>query len=127
MHEYMLRLSNEDLSQQKWELRIGIHTGAIIAGVVGKNKFAYDVWGDSVNIASRVESSGEPNKINISGDTFELIKNFFQCTYRGKLPVKNRGEIDMYFVEGIHKELSIDEDGHTPNRLFMEKYNALTV
>lgn len=127
MHEYMKRLIEESNSEHKWELRIGMHTGKIIAGVVGKNKFAYDVWGDTVNIASRVESSGEANKINISGDTYELIKDFFNCTYRGQLPVKNRGEIDMYFVNGIHKELSIDAACISPNRLFMEKYNALTI
>lgn len=82
------------------ELRIGIHTGPVVAGVVGKKKFAYDIWGDAVNIAARMESSGEPNRVNISGETYSLIKDQFVCTHRGKIPAKNKGEIDMYFVEG---------------------------
>jgi class 3 adenylate cyclase len=81
------------------QLRIGIHTGEIVAGVVGNKKFVYDIWGDAVNLASRMESYGEPGKINISGSTYELIKDKFQCTYRGEIAVKNKGDIAMYFVE----------------------------
>jgi class 3 adenylate cyclase len=82
-----------------WEIRIGIHTGPLIAGVVGEKKFAYDIWGDTVNTASRMESSGEPGKINISSATYELIKNQYHCFYRGKVAAKNKGELEMYFVE----------------------------
>ena len=82
----------------KWQLRIGIHSGSVTAGVVGDKKFAYDIWGDTVNTASRMESSGEPNKINISGATHELVKDKFNCEFRGKIPAKNKGEIEMYFV-----------------------------
>ncbi len=82
-----------------FEIRIGIHTGPVVAGIVGVRKYAYDIWGDTVNMASRIESNGEPGKINISGATFELVKDKFDCTYRGKIPAKNKGEIDMYFVE----------------------------
>lgn len=82
-----------------FEIRIGIHTGPVVAGIVGTKKFAYDIWGDAVNVASRMESSGEAGKINISGSTYELIKNQFKCHYRGKVTAKNKGEIDMYFVE----------------------------
>lgn len=89
------------LGEDYWELRIGIHTGSVIAGVVGKNKFAYDIWGDAVNIASRMESSGIPGKVNISGATYELIKERFICSHRGKIAAKNKGEIDMYIVEGL--------------------------
>ena len=98
---YMDRVKSEREAsgQDYWELRIGIHTGRVIAGVVGKNKFAYDIWGDAVNTASRMESSGEPGKVNISGDTFELVKDQFNCVYRGKIKAKNKGDIDMYFVE----------------------------
>lgn len=71
----------------------------MVAGIVGVRKYAYDIWGDTVNMASRIESNGEPGKINISGTTYELIKDKFDCSYRGKIPAKNKGEIDMYFVE----------------------------
>lgn len=87
-----------------WSLRMGIHTGSVTAGVVGDKKFAYDIWGDTVNTASRMESSGEPGKINISGPTQELIKDKFNCTYRGKLPAKNKEDMEMYFVEEIVEE-----------------------
>jgi class 3 adenylate cyclase len=95
-----------DLKKQKeltnepiWEVRVGIHTGPLVAGVIGKNKFAFDIWGDTVNVASRLEASGEPGKVNISGDTYELVKSYFKCSYRGKIFAKNKGEIDMYFVD----------------------------
>lgn len=78
-----------------WELRIGIHTGPLIAGVIGAKKFTYDVWSDTVNIASRCESSGEVNKINISGTTYNLVNDFFLCEYRGHVPVKNKKDMEM--------------------------------
>ena len=81
-------------------MRIGIHTGPLIAGVVGMKKFSYDVWGGTVNLASRMESNGEAGKINISGDTYKFIKDKFNCTHRGQIKVKNQGKFDMYFVEG---------------------------
>jgi class 3 adenylate cyclase len=81
-----------------FEIRIGIHTGSVVAGIVGTKKFAYDIWGDTVNLASRMESSGEVDRINISATTYELVKNTFTCEYRGKISAKNKGEIDMYFV-----------------------------
>jgi len=81
-----------------FEIRIGIHTGPIVAGIVGIKKFSYDIWGDTVNTASRMESSGEAGKINVSGSTYQLIKEHFKCEFRGKISAKNKGEIDMYFV-----------------------------
>lgn len=104
--EYMdhLKKVRESKGLDYWELRIGIHTGSVIAGVVGKNKFAYDIWGDAVNTASRMESSGIPGVVNISGATYEIIKDHFNCTYRGKIQAKNKGEIDMYIVDGIKVE-----------------------
>jgi class 3 adenylate cyclase len=82
----------------RFDARIGIHNGPVVAGVVGSKKFAFDIWGDTVNIAARVEQAGESGKINISGAVFEVVREYFPCEYRGKIAVKNKGEIDMYFV-----------------------------
>ena len=87
------------VGKEPFEIRIGIHTGPVVAGIVGEKKFAYDIWGDTVNVASRMESSGEAGRINISGSTYVLIKDAFYCTYRGKIKARHKGEIDMYFVE----------------------------
>ena len=81
-----------------FEARIGIHTGPVVAGVVGVNKFAYDIWGDTVNIASRLESNCEEGKVNISAATYNEVKYKFECDYRGKVTAKNKGQIDMYYV-----------------------------
>ena len=112
MHE--LKSKNADI----WDLRIGIHTGSVIAGVVGHKKMSYDIWGDTVNTASRMESSGEAGKVNISGHTYELIKDFFICEHRGKMPVKYKGDIDMYFVKCIRPELAVDMK-LIPNKRFL--------
>ncbi len=104
MIAYMKELNASRGEQHKeggiWQLRVGIHTGELIAGVVGKNKFIYDIWGDTVNNASRMESSGEPGKINISQGTYELVKDQYKCHYRGVLEVKGKEDAGMYFVEG---------------------------
>ncbi|MCB1167788.1 MAG: adenylate/guanylate cyclase domain-containing protein [Leptospiraceae bacterium] len=101
-----------------WEIRIGIHTGPLVAGVIGTEKFAYDVWGDTVNLASRMESSGEPGRINISGSTYELVKRFFACEHRGQIKAKNKGLVEMYFVDGIMPHLRDSENELKPNFLF---------
>jgi class 3 adenylate cyclase len=100
MQQYMFKLkkASEIAGMKFWDIRIGIHTGTVVAGVVGQKKLSYDIWGDTVNTASRMESSGDAGKINISGTTYEFVKDFFICEYRGKMPVKYKGELDMYFV-----------------------------
>jgi class 3 adenylate cyclase len=127
MQEYMKKLKEASLAKgsKYWDIRIGIHTGTVIAGVVGHTKLSYDIWGDTVNIASRMESSGEAGKINISGATYEFVKEFFVCEYRGKMPVKYKGELDMYFVKGIIPELS-DQQGF-PNSKFRFKMQLIKV
>jgi adenylate cyclase len=96
-----IKEGNAKAGKPVWDIRIGIHTGDLIAGVIGKNKFVYDIWGISVNTASRMESAGEPGKVNISGITYQLVKEKFDCIPRGKIEVKNMGKMDMYFVEGL--------------------------
>ena len=84
--------------------RIGIHTGPIVAGVVGSKKFAFDIWGNTVNVAQQMEAHGQVNEVNISGETFELVKDQFICQHRKKILVKNQQEYDMYFVKGMLKK-----------------------
>ncbi|MEM6804760.1 MAG: adenylate/guanylate cyclase domain-containing protein, partial [Bacteroidota bacterium] len=103
MQAFMQRWRTEKLrkAETPWELRIGINSGPVVAGVIGQHKFAYDIWGDAVNMASRMESSGEPGKINISARTQELIGKVANTSYRGKIEVKNAGAVDMYFVNDL--------------------------
>jgi len=82
-----------------FEIRVGIHTGPVVAGVVGTKKFAYDIWGDTVNIAARMESTSQPGKINVSESTYQLIKGAFECEFRGMIEVKNKGMLKMYFLK----------------------------
>ncbi|MCB1177392.1 MAG: hypothetical protein KDK36_07425 [Leptospiraceae bacterium] len=108
-----------------WDIRFGIHTGPVMAGVIGTKKFAYDIWGDTVNISSRMESSGGSGQINISNDTYNLVKDFFEFEFRGEIEIKNRGKIESYFLKRIKEELSSDNNGLIRNDVFNEKYLKL--
>ena len=101
MQQYMENVNKKRIEKGKtsWYLRVGIHTGPVTAGVVGRKKYAYDIWGSTVNVASRMESNGESGKVNVSSTTYELVKDKFECNYRGKISAKNIGEVDMYFID----------------------------
>ncbi len=96
---YQNNQRRKELDLPPWEIRIGINVGPVVAGVVGKRKYAYDIWGSAVNIASRMESNGMPGQVNISSAVYEIIKDKYACIYRGKIYAKNVGEIDMYFID----------------------------
>jgi len=115
----------QQLNLPYWNIRIGINTGEVVAGIIGKERFAYDIWGDAVNIAQRLESASLSYEINISRTTFEIVKYFFRCQYRGKHAIKNRGFVDMFFLKRIHPKLSKDEEGYVPNERFFELYDKL--
>jgi adenylate cyclase len=89
----------------EWQMRVGLHTGPLIAGVVGIHKFAFDVWGDSVNFSSRMESSSAPNRVNLSERTYSRVKDFVRCTPRGRVVTKDGRETDMFFADGVHEKL----------------------
>ena len=99
MIAFVHQTKHDDNTEGSFDIRIGINTGPVVAGVVGTKKFAFDIWGDTVNIAARMESSSEPGRINISEDTYKIVQSEFSCEYRGELAVKNRGHLKMYFVD----------------------------
>jgi class 3 adenylate cyclase/DNA-binding response OmpR family regulator len=106
-------------------IRIGLHTGPLVAGVIGEQRFTYDLWGDTVNTASRMESGGEAGRINISDATFRLVEPFFECSPRGSIAVKNRTAVEMYFLERLRPEYSADPAGLTPNERFQQAREQL--
>lgn len=101
--------------ENSWKIRIGINTGEVIAGVIGLKRFAYDIWGSTVNQAQRMEMHGQPGTVNVSGNTYEFIAPYFDCVYRGKIQTKHKGMLDMYYVKGIKPELSVNREGIEPN------------
>ena len=121
MLEYVLERTRRSTDELCWDIRIGIHTGPVIAGVVGIRKFAFDVWGPTVNYASRMESSGVVNRINISEDTYQRVKEFFVCGHRGKVETKDHKQADMYLVSGVRPELLGGDETAAP-AAFGEKY-----
>ncbi len=110
-------------SRHNWAIRVGIHTGHLIAGMVGKQKFAYDIWGESVNYASRVESSSEPNRIALSAQTYTRIKDFFECEKHSKTHSKVSHEMDLYFVNGFLASLT-DDSKQIPPAAFLRRYRT---
>jgi class 3 adenylate cyclase len=108
-----------------WDLKIGIHTGPVTASVTGKKKISYDIKGDTVNTASRVEAVSEQGSIIISVMTYELVKEFFDCEYFGKLPVKYKDDLQMYMVKGLKPEFSVDGRGVIPNDAFRIKFGLI--
>ncbi len=110
-------------NQEYWELRLGINTGEVTAGVIGSERLAYDIWGSTVNQAQRMEMLGEPGKVTITGNTFKFIEPYFECTFRGKAQSKSKGLIDMYTVDRIKPELSINGEGVLPNERFHQIVN----
>ncbi len=125
IQDWIIQLKKEFIAKGEdfLDLKVGIHTGEATAGVVGKKRFAYDVWGNTVNVAHRMEETGVIEKVNISGRTHSLIEPFFDVTYRGQLPAKNKGVLSMYFVDGIKSELSVDGAGRQPTPMFWEYVN----
>ncbi len=125
IQDYMLRLRNDAIANgtEYWELRLGINTGEVTAGVIGSERLAYDIWGATVNQAQRMEMMGEPGRVTISGATFKLIEPYFECTFRGKVQSKSKGMIDMFTVERIKPELSVNGEGLLPNDRFQQIVN----
>lgn len=109
--DYMARANRqrERMRLPPWELRIGLHTGPVMAGVVGKKKFSYDIWGDAVNVAARMESSGEPGRVVISESTHHRVKDGFECSPRGRVECKNKGMLDTFFLGSPRSDLSKTE------------------
>ena len=120
MYQYMQSMKVQYGNDKGWNLRIGIHTGPVFCNNTG-NKKKLEIWGDTVNIASRMEASGQINKVNITGMTYELVKDYFVCQYWGKMPVKYKGEIDMYLIEGFRPHLSEGGLGIKPNQAFQTR------
>jgi class 3 adenylate cyclase/CheY-like chemotaxis protein len=126
IQDYIQRMkANPKPGIPAWELRIGIHTGPVVAGVVGRKKFAYDIWGETVNAAARMENLGEVNMVNVSEATYEYIKDYFECDFRGTVNAKNVGEMSMYAVRRIKPEFSADEKGILSNDEFVRTVNKL--
>ncbi len=124
---FMLQMKEikEQQGLEYWQLRLGINTGPLVAGIVGEKKFAYDVWGDTVITASRIESAGSAGKINLSATTYTAISSLFDCTHRGKVEIKNKAAADMYFLNQIKAEVSENGAGRVPNNRFKKMYAEL--
>jgi adenylate cyclase len=120
-HLAKLNRQREKLHLPAWQVRIGINTGPVIAGVVGKHKFTYDIWGNTVNVAQRVEAAGAPGRISIAESTWQHIKTRFETDARGAVEVKHQGLVNMYYLNRIKPEFSSDAAGMMPNDRFWKQ------
>lgn len=117
---YVARMNGQrhKMRMPPWELRVGIHTGGVMAGVVGRRKFTYDVWGDAVNVAARMEASGEPGRVNVSESTWQHVRDLFEAEPRGSIEAKHKGRLAMFFLTRIRPELARDSEGRLPSEEF---------
>ena len=125
--QHYLARSNEKREKMRmplWEMRIGIHSGPVIAGVVGEKKFTYDIWGDAVNIAALMEQQSEPGMVNISETTYQNIKEVFDVKERGKVQSEKKGELPMYYVTALKDEFSNQKSTFRPNDYFFQKFGT---
>jgi class 3 adenylate cyclase len=127
MRNFLKKYEHEKRGGKKsiWDLKIGIHTGPVTASVSGKKKISYDIKGDTVHNANRLEALSESGSILISVMTYELVKEFFDCEYYGKLPVKYKGDLQIYMVKGLKSEFSVDSRGTIPNESFKIKFGLI--
>ena len=119
--QFMLAVSEVNDKRRKdghepWAMRVGLHSGPVMAGVVGETRFSYDIWGDTVNVAARLEQASDTNRINISEATHHRVKNFFDCTPRGEIEAKNKGMLEMYWLDRLKPQFSADDQGLKPNK-----------
>lgn len=124
MHQYLYDIQ-KNRGEQVWELRTGIHTGSVVATVSGQKKKSYDIKGATVNTASRLESFGVYGKVLISEMTYELVKEFFDCEYYGKLPVKYKDDLDVFWVKGLKPEFAVHGETSVPNENFNTKFKLI--
>jgi len=127
MQDHMTRVNTQrdKLHLPRWELRIGLHTGSVMAGVVGQRKFIYDIWGDAVNIAARLEAAGTSGHVNISDALRLRIQGLFECNDRGSIEVKNKGAVHMHFLTRLRPDFARDAAGHLPNEAFHRECTRL--
>lgn len=126
MLEAVERSNSERRSKglQEWPVRIGLHSGPVVAGVVGEKKFAYDIWGDTVNLASRMEANGEAGRVNISGPVYAQVMGYIEAQPRGPIQVKGKGEVQMYFALRLKPRYSADAQGLLPNAELLKALGA---
>ena len=125
MQYYIKDLQRSYLNDKIWKLKIGIHTGPVVATEIGRKKINYEIKGDTVNLAARIRSFCDEGNILVSATTYELVKDLFNCEYYGKMPVKYKGDIEMYTVRGLKQEFSLQNKGLIPNKKFSIRFGLI--